>query len=269
MSTKSATKPTLAIIDSDGLLFYAGWSLRENLTKFAAMAVKEKVDQIIRAILKSVKADYYIGFYGVKSANTFRHSFATIQPYKGNRRSEEWQEYFKPIVKEHFGTKWGFYGMNRLEADDAVIIAYHQYKDDYNVIMVGEDKDMLQLGEFRQYNPRDNKFRNIEHEEGRKFFWAQNVMGDNSDGIRGIEGQGKKSKLIDRINDLDPFTEEEAFRIVRDGYIAKYGEDYLYNMIENYVLLTMINKPSFDYPENAVLTPVEKPKSSILKRLNI
>jgi 5'-3' exonuclease len=267
MTTKN--KPTLAIIDSDGLLFYAAWSLRDNLTKFAAMAAKEKVDQIIKSILKSVKADFYIGFYGIKSSNTFRHKFATIRPYKGARKAEEWQEYFKPIIKEHYKDKWEFYGVDSLEADDAVIIAYHEYKDNYNIIMVGEDKDMLQLGEFTQYNPRDNKFRYIKYDEGRKFFWSQMIMGDSSDNITGIEGQGKKSKLINDINTLNPFTEETAFNIVRDGYINKYGEDYLYNMLENYIMLTMIKIPSFDYPKEVVLKSVIKEKENILKKLNI
>jgi 5'-3' exonuclease len=265
----SDEKKKLAIIDADAFLFYAGWAHKNNLTKFGSFAVKEKVDQMIRAVLRSVKADYYLGFYGVKSSSTFRHSFATERPYKGSRTSEEWQEYFKPIIKQHYSDQWGFHGMEKLEADDAVVIAYNQYKEDYDVVMIGEDKDMHQIGEFFWYNPKNNTSRFLTHEEGRKFYWCQHIEGDSADAIAGVKGQGKKSPIKDLINNLDPFTEEAAFNIVRDAHIQAYGENYLYHLLENNVLLTMMTTPKFDYPTDIKLTSVVKEKESILKRLNI
>ena len=263
------TKPTLAIIDADAFLFYSGWAHKNNLTKFGIFAVKEKVDQMIRAVLNNVKADYYIGFYGVKSSSTFRHSFATVKPYKGSRTSEEWQEFFKPVIKKHYKDKWSFYGTEKLEADDAVVIAYNQYKEDYNVVMIGEDKDMHQIGEFLWYNPKNNTSKNLLYDEGRRFYWCQHIEGDSADNISGVKGQGKKSPIKDLINELDPYTEEEAFNIVRDEHIRVYGEDYLYHLLENHILLTMMKEPIFDYPIDPILTAVKKEKESILKRLNI
>jgi 5'-3' exonuclease len=265
-----STKKKLAIIDADAFLFYAGWAHRSNLTKFGVFAVKEKVDQMIRAVLKNVKADFYIGFYGVKSSSTFRHSFATIKSYKGSRGSEEWQEFFKPIIKQHYKDKWGFYGMEKLEADDAVVIAYHQFKDEYDVIMIGEDKDMHQMGEFTWYNAKNNTTRYLSYEEGRKFYWCQHIEGDSADNITGIPGEGKKSKLKDQILEMEEFSDERAFNLIRDFYINKHGEDYLYYLIENHVLLTMMNRPCFDYPIEPELTPFKSVSaSSILKKLNI
>ena len=53
------------------------------------------------------------------------------------------------------------------------------------------------------------------------------------------------------------------FTIVRDAHIKKYGLEYMHNLVENGILLTMLTKPSFDYPEQIVLqkVPEEKPAS--------
>ena len=262
-------KPKLAIFDADGLLFYASWSLRTQMTNIGKMAGKKKVDEIITAILNRTEADYFVGFYGVSSSETFRHAWATVKPYKGGRKSEPWQEFFKPIIKQHYTDKWNFYGTRQLEADDAVIIAHEIYKDDYEIIMVGEDKDMKSnLPGFKQFNPRTNQMI-INHEvDCRKFIYLQMLHGDSSDHITGVQGVGDKAPIVKQIQELENPSQEELFTLVRDKYIEVYGEDYLYHMIENYVLLKMMRKPSFDYPENVVLQKVEK-KKSILKSLNI
>jgi len=262
-------KPKLAIFDADGLLFYASWSLKDQLTNIGKLAAKKKVDEIITAILNRTEADYFVGFYGVSSSETFRHAWATEKPYKGNRKSEPWQEFFKTIIKAHYADKWNFYGTRRLEADDAVIIANDIYKDEYEIIMVGEDKDMkANLPGFKQYNPRTSQMIVNDPITCLKFKYTQMLHGDSSDNIGGVKGVGDKAVIVKHIQELEDTTHEELFALVRDKYIEIYSEEYLYHMVENYVLLTMINKPSFDYPENVVLQKVEK-KKSILKSLNI
>jgi len=172
-------KSTLAIIDADSIIFFAGYGLRDQLTNMGKIAIRKKVDDIITAILTKCNADYYIGFYGI-SGGTFRHRFATEKPYKGGRPGEPWQEFFKPVVRAHFSEKWGFYSTKDLEADDSVIIALRQYQEDYNIIMVGEDKDMLQIGKFTRYNPRHHDLEYFTQEEGRKKFWQQMLHGEQS-----------------------------------------------------------------------------------------
>ena len=85
---------------------------------------------------------------------------------------------------------------------------------------------------------------------------------DSTDAIAGIEGQGKKSKLVLALQDLENPTEDEMFYIVRNGYIEKYGEEYLYYMIENYLLLNMMTKPCFDYPDEVIPVNHRKEKFS-------
>lgn len=170
-------KPILAIMDSDCFMFFAGWEYREQLNLLGEIAAKKKLDKIISGILSRIKADYYIGFFGGVNSKNFRYDVATIKPYKGTRKNPDWQEYFKPILKQHYIDQWGFIPMYHIEADDAVIIAHHQYKNDYDIIHVGEDKDQKQLGEFKRYNPRDNILKQYNHEEGRKFFYSQILHG--------------------------------------------------------------------------------------------
>ena len=139
----------------------------------------KEIDSLIKSILVRTKADYFVGFFGY-SGGTFRHRFATIKPYKGARKSEPWQDFFKPIAREYFEEGWGFYGVRDIEADDAVVIAYHQYKADYNIVMVEEDKDGLQKGAFTRFNPRTSRLEEINHLEGRAHFWGQFLVGEQS-----------------------------------------------------------------------------------------
>jgi len=73
---------------------------------------------------------------------------------------------------------------------------------------------------------------------------------------------------MEAIQSLENPSEEDMYKLVRDGYINTYGEEYLYNMVENYLLLCMITKPSFDYPKDVKLTSY-KTKASTLERLKL
>jgi len=270
-------KGKLVILDADGLMFHAGWAYRFQLNRLGELGAKKKLDQIIEGHLNRLGATHYLGFFGKDGVQNFRHAWATLKPYKGNRSGEDWMKYFKPILKKHFEDKWGFYPMGDLEADDAVIIAHHQYKEDWDIIHFSEDKDQRQLGSFKRYNP--NKHNNpkkkveiMDHMEGRKFFWAQMLHGDSTDNIEGIPGIGEgankhpkvtpamkargeksRNKTVMALWDLDEPTEEEMFNHVRQAYIDKYADEYLYYMVENYLLLKMVDKPSFDYPKDIKL----------------
>jgi len=170
-------KPILAILDADCFLFFAGWEYREKMHMVGELGAKKKLDKIISSILNRINADYYIGFFGALNSKNFRYDVATLKPYKGNRTNPEWQEYFKPILKNYYIDKWKFNPMNFIEADDAVIIAHHLFKDEYDIIHVGEDKDQKQLGEFKRYNPKGSNIEHFTHIEGRKFFWKQCLHG--------------------------------------------------------------------------------------------
>jgi len=98
---------------------------------------------------------------------------------------------------------------------------------------------------------------------------------DNTDNIQGIQGIGagkkggetSKNPTVMRLWELEEPSEEDMFEFVKTAYRTKYGDDWLYHMTENYLLLNMLSKPCFDYPEEPKLIPWKKPKKAGPKSL--
>jgi len=262
-------KKNLTIIDVDGFIFYSAYRFKDQLNMIGSKATKDLFDTMMARCLKACDTEVYLGFYGAGNADNFRHEFATVKPYKGSRKSEPWHKFYKPILRKHFKEKWGFIGLDDIEADDAVVIAHWQFLSEYNITHIGEDKDFKQVGEFRRYNPKTKEMKNSEHWDGRKHLWIQLVVGDSSDNIPGIKGKGKSCIEVKNILGMEDPTEEKLFELVRDAYIETYGDMFLYMMVENYTLLNMLTTPKFDYPKEKP-TPVtwetvsDKPVNKLL-----
>ena len=126
-----------------------------------------------------------VSFY-MQGENNFRKEVATIMPYKGNRPP-------KPAlyedVRDYAVRAWGAVLVNGMEAEDKVAIEYNL--DPSNSIMVGQDKDLLQVPGFH-YNYRTGEFITISKLEGNFRLWKQILMGDITDSILGIPGTGEK-----------------------------------------------------------------------------
>lgn len=181
-------KKRLAIFDADSFVFKAGYPLKDQLNMLGEGAARERLDNHIKSILRTIKADCFVGFIGdpITSKGNFRFDVATIKPYKGQRPTVEWMEYFKPRLKQYMKDKWGFYSTANIEADDAVGIAFNQFKDEYDVVMIFEDKDAIQFAgwlptdqsmtnyNFNKYHKGIHKYT---HYEGLKHFWIQNLTG--------------------------------------------------------------------------------------------
>ena len=90
---------------------------------------------------------------------------------------------------------------------------------------------------------------------------------DNTDNIPGIEGIGKANQAIKDLQALENPSEEEMYNFVRTQYVKKYGEDYLYYMVENYMLLCMLTQPKFDYPTKVEPIEWNKPKKDMKRTL--
>ena len=255
-------KGTLLIMDLDSLVFQVGWAFKDQLNLIGAAAARKATDKTIEYALRTTGATHYIGFYGQEGGRkTFRHEFATLRIYKGQRKSDEWSNFFRTVIKDHFRDKWNAYGLLELEADDAITVAYEEYKDDYKCIIYGQDKDMLQMAPFVRFNNIKRMFEGFKREEGRKLFWSQCLHGDTGDNIEGIPGVGSgkkggitsKNKIVQALWAMEDPSEEEMFEHVQEAYINKFGENYLYHLVENYILLYMVKKPCMDYPKNPVL----------------
>ncbi len=269
---KEKSKPKLTILDVDSVLYLVGHHLRDQMNFAGQVAFKEQAKQRIYGFLDRCKADYYLGFYSSSGKLNFRHHFATIKPYKGNRtgKKEDYVSYFEPGFYKLLKDEFGFHDMVYIEADDALMIAGKMYENEYDITFVNMDKDHRQFGKLTQFNPRKYEFESFTYESGRKHFWCQNIHGDSTDNIAGIQGQGKKSPYVKAIEALNPYSEEAAYEIVRDAYIAKYGNRAEMVMAENHILLRMLDKPMFDYdPEKIVPVPYLKAKEDIVNILDI
>jgi hypothetical protein len=262
------SKSKLAIIDADGLIFAIGWQFRDRLNPFGAMAFKSKLDNFIESILDAVKADCYLGFYGVDGTKNFRHQIAVSRPYKGTRVSQPWMDFFKPIAKQHFKDRWKFHGMSYIESDDACVIAHHRFYKEYDVIHISEDKDALQMGAFTRYNPKTKDFEEFTYDQGRGFYWAQHIHGDAVDSIPGIPGKGDKCKEAVMVKGLT--SEKDRFEFVRNLYFEKFEIEYFPYFVEQHRLLTMLTVPAFDYPKKEnIIAFKAKPGTTTIVRPEI
>ena len=78
---------------------------------------------------------------------------------------------------------------------------------------------------------------------GLMFFGAQLIMGDSTDDIPGIPGQGKGAAYY-TLRDVK--TEEEMFKAVKELYVKKFGDDWGEELLEQGRLLWMVNELNED-----------------------
>lgn len=270
-------KKKLLILDADMYVFQAAWEFREQMNVLGSASAKKKLDSILTGIIERVEPDFYIGFLGKPGGKNFRYDIATIRPYKEARdkRKVEWIDYFRPILKKYMMEKWNFIGLNDIEADDAVSICFNQYKNEYDIIIAFEDKDLKQISYFanmdvKGFNPKTKRNFKITESQGQYNWFLQMLSGDGTDSINGVEGIGpvKAEKILNSIVDG---TKEQYFDLVQDEYIKKYTEQaYLPIMLENACLLTMLTKPMFDYPKSIKFLEFKKSTTNnVNKILNI
>ena len=173
--------------------------------------------------------------------------------------------------------KWGFYPCSYLEADDCLVIEYLKHKNDYNVTLVFEDKDLIQAARYNDedeimlnynFNRHHKGFHKYSKHQGEVAFWSQMITGDSADNIGGIAGQGKKSKLLPELDLLE--TEEQMFNFVGQAYVNRYGEEIAVDvMLENFLLLNMLTKPAFNYPEVVKITELEDKANYVTKLIDL
>ena len=124
------------------------------------------------------------------SADNFRKE---IDPnYKANRTGE--RPYLLQEVTEWMKQNYPSYAVKRLEADDVMSI-YHTAGTDSVIVSI--DKDM-QTVPGMVFNPdKDRRPRRITVGQADRFWMLQTLMGDRTDGIKGIPRVGpKKAEAI-------------------------------------------------------------------------
>jgi hypothetical protein len=150
--------------------------------------VREFVRSSIIEPMSSTFPGWGFNFYLTGDGN-FRHEYATILPYKGNRPPKPIHlELIRNLLVDEFGAKI----INGQEADDEIAIeAYTRFKegnDDY--VIATTDKD-LKMVPGKHFNFVTAKASKISEAGADANFWFQLLVGDSTDNIRGVPGTGK------------------------------------------------------------------------------
>lgn len=248
---------------------------------------KEIIDDKISMICAQLKCGNYFGYTG--TGEVFRHSLATLLPYKGNREDlvtpillKEMKQY---VIDHHNAVM-----VTGIEADDACsmanVKAYKAWiaggkKDADKLIGVAIDKDAKQT-EGWHFNPgKDSAPRLIEGFGslwltdkgdvdgcGRMWLYYQVACGDSTDNYKSNCFSDKKYASKGAFKDIgDSKTDKEAFRALVEVFQKLYpqkktvitfrGEieiDALYVMQEMFNMAMMLRHEGDKIDVKAVLT---------------
>jgi 5'-3' exonuclease len=195
----------IALIDGDTVAYRCAASIEQTKTKEKEpndLAIL-RADELLYRILSEVGAEEYRVF--ISGSENFRKMLCP--DYKANRAG-------KPIptmlgaCQEFLLNEWKAEVVHGYEADDAIGMAHNE-----STIICANDKDFKQIpGEH--YNFVKLEFDVVDEETAAYNFWAQMLIGDSSDNVRGVDGLGPvKTKRI-----LTGLPVEQMYETVRELY---------------------------------------------------
>lgn len=231
------------IMDGDGACYAATFDAKkiETAVRRFQTAIYEKM-----YLTKCDVARVHITPSGCLKNN--RELYLGVKPYQGNRVNKEKPvllEFLRNIAHDQFLEHENITVLPQrvIEADDAMM------QDAYsipNTIGYSEDKDLtimpiplynIKTGQIMHLPPgtrygwikldySTSTTKVVGH--GTKFFWAQMLMGDGADNIKGLEKlNGKLCGAVGTHAYLDAAgTEDDAANLVLDGYRA-HGQNFL------------------------------------------
>lgn len=179
----------------------------------------------------------------------FREAIAVSKPYKGTRKQDKPLHFYNLFA--YIISEYDVILCNGIEADDQMMIDHQAALD--TTVICSRDKDLFQeLGTYFGWEcgkqPQRDMFTCddigfIENTPkglkgyGRKFFYAQMLVGDKVDNIPGLPGAGPAAAvklLVDCEDDVS------CFKAVKQAYKGKgFGKDYFFEQAD---LLWMIRE---------------------------
>jgi 5'-3' exonuclease len=238
----------LVIFDADSMIFTVAWKFREKNVK---NMVTMSLNKFISDVITNSGATHYIGFFGSKKDGAKTNFRFDVDPnYKINRpETPEWVVKWRPILMEAMETKWKFTAVEGMEADDAVAIAAKHFKGEYEEIIVAAcDKDLQQIPGITYYNYQKHEKHLINAFDAAMNLGVQLLMGDATDGIKGLDGIGPK-KAVAVLSECTTVTQIKW--TVARMYAQK--EVDLRSKAESNSLKSIIDELTAD-PSNATLT---------------
>jgi len=249
----------IALIDADSLLYFSSRDTIEN----SITTIEER----IQGIIDKTKCDYFILFLSFKKS--FRHEI--YSEYKANRGKQKSTLLWKNTLRSYLYEKYNAFSMENVEADDLVAYYYAntivkpvhdmikdiQFEKDVfeglnyekiEPILCSIDKDLLNSIPGKHFNytwylEEDDRpetlvegyWEKTSLKDAKTFVFKQLIIGDNTDGVKGIEGKG--IKYFEKINDEDLTIEK-----MLSCYIERYGTSHgIYEFQKNYRLLHLLN----------------------------
>jgi len=186
------------LIDADMVAYYASFGQDDCALEVATRRTDERMQQM----LDESQSESYTAY--LTGSDNYRNAIATLQRYKGNRYDADGnrlkpQPGWLPEVRQHLITSWKAIICNGEEADDALGI--HQaknIKEGKSSIISSGDKDLqinpgLHHNMYNGFITEVTEFGHLEIDtkgkvrgSGLMFFYAQMLMGDSADWIKGL-----------------------------------------------------------------------------------
>lgn len=230
-----AVQGRVMLLDGDFPAYQASATvktLKTALTRYQTLVETE------RFLTNSELARVHITESGCIKCN--RDDYPTIQPYQGNRLGKPKPPLLHPLrlaIPNHdWPSHWSVFSWLDREADDGLMQDAVYYGD--KAVMVSGDKDLnitpgpLWLADVGRIDIIENRFGWIAQKEltsqtktvghGTKFFWAQMLMGDQADHVKGIvKLHGKACGAVGAYQALNGIaSESDAAEFVLRGYMA-------------------------------------------------
>lgn len=208
---------TKLLVDGDLFAYRCAASAENDNEHIAAARMETLLDS---CLTETNSTEFEIFLSG---PTNFRYQ--VFPEYKANRLKQERPKYLTHC-KDYLQDKYNATVADNCEADDCMGIAQTAQTVETPTIICSLDKDMLQVPGWHysweiQGGPANKRWlkeaclQEISPIEGLRRFYKQLLMGDSSDGIKGVEGIGPvgAAKMLNHLE-----TEEEMFDVVRDAY---------------------------------------------------
>jgi hypothetical protein len=241
----------LLVIDADIIVYSIGWGCEKEIDEDQ---VHRRVDDFFSKLFATHNTFNYKAYLTGKG--NFRIEKAVSHVYKGTRKKDKPKWYSS--IKEHLIHEWSCEVIEGMEADDKLAM---EITENPNAICCTIDKDLLQVQGFHYgwgtHNKAERELHYVEHfgflemrshatkynakvtklyGEGVMWLYAQAILGDSTDNIKGIHGAGDK-KAFELLSEKT--TEIELYESVLELYTLHF-ENPVERLAENMALLYMV-----------------------------
>lgn len=251
LKNKTALKDHLDVfnVGRDSPILATDFDIQDIQESLSPDVVSKILTNTVNNIVKHLQGKEYYGYVG--KGKVFRHEIAKMKEYKGGRSSLKPLnlQLIEDMLLERFNGK---IAVGNLEADDFLSIdSYTAWKDwsktkhhKDRLIVVTTDKDALQCCGSHLFNPdkmklpftiknelgevslrEDTKAKTITG-YGRKFLYAQMLLGDNVDNY-------SPTSLVNKDNPYKRFGDVSCFNLLNK---LNTDEDCLKAIVEQYKL---------------------------------